>query len=154
MHSNPVPIVAECGVFLIPFFLAGDELQAIPLSAVIGAIVGSLMGWAIYVANQRFVDKRALALLVCTLLLVSSAGLFTGGAHNIEVETTSTRTVWTLHGDFWSIDRLPMTVFKPFGYNDSRTVLEICTYWSWLALGVLLHIRKYRSDGSGLFSIR
>ena len=128
---------------MIPFFLSGDDLKVIPLSAVVGAVVGSIMAWAIYVANQRFTDKRALAAFVASLLLVLSAGLFTGGAHNLETETTSTRTVWKLHGDFWSIDRLPMTVFKPFGYNDSRTVLEMCTYWSWLILGVVLHVRKY-----------
>ena len=81
---------------------------------------------------------------VAALLLVLSAGLFTGGAHNLEVELKTSRTVWTLEGDFWSIDRLPMTVLKPFGYNDSRTVLEICVYWSWLALGVVLHVLKYR----------
>lgn len=110
----------------------------------VGSVVGSLMGWGIYIANRRFQDKRALAAFVAALLLVLSAGLFTGGAHNLEVELKTTRTVWKLEGDFWSIDRLPMTVLKPFGYNDSRTVLEICTYWSWLALGVVLHVRKYR----------
>ena len=102
------------------------------------------MGWAIYIANQRFTDRRALAAFVAALLLVLSAGLFTGGMHNLEVEIQSTRTVWTLHGAFWSIDRLPMTVLKPFGYNDSRTVLEMCTYWSWVLLGCLLHYRKYK----------
>lgn len=135
--------VAECGVFLIPFFLSGDELGSIPLSALVGAVVGSLMGWAIYVCNKRFKDKRALAAFVAALLLVLSAGLFTGGAHNLEQELKSTRTVWELKGDFWSIDRLPMTVLKPFGYNDSRTALEMVTYWSWLVLGVVLHMRKY-----------
>jgi high-affinity iron transporter len=136
--------VAECGVFLIPFFLSGEDLQAIPLSAVVGSAVGCLMGWAIYVANRRLRDTRLLAFFIALLLLVLSAGLWTGGAHNLELQWYTTRTLWSLKGDFWSIDRLPMTVLKPFGYNDSRTIMETCTYWSWLGLGVFLHVRKYK----------
>ena len=30
----------ECGVFLIPFFLTGDEIASIPLSAILGCVVG------------------------------------------------------------------------------------------------------------------
>jgi hypothetical protein len=72
-----------------------------------------------------------------------SAGLFTGGCHKIEVEVGSTRTVWTIGEQFWDVERLPMTILKPFGYNDSRTVLEICCYWLWLAFSAVLHFRKY-----------
>ena len=32
----------ECGVFLIPFFLTGEDIGAIPLSAVIGCVVGGV----------------------------------------------------------------------------------------------------------------
>jgi high-affinity iron transporter len=135
--------VAECGVFLIPFFLAGD-LLAIPLSAVIGALVGTAAGFGIYFANKRLKNKKGLAIFAVLLLCFLSAGLLTGGCHNLEVEFGSTPTVWALQPDFWSIDRLPMTLLKPFGYNDSRTVLEIVCYWSWLALSALLHYRKYR----------
>jgi high-affinity iron transporter len=135
--------VAECGVFLIPFFLAGD-LRAIPLSAVIGAAVGTAAGFGIYFANKRLKNKKGLAIFAVLLLCLLSSGLLTGGCHNLEVVFGATPTVWTLQGDFWSIDRLPMTLLKPFGYNDSRTVLEIVVYWSWLGLSALLHYRKYR----------
>lgn len=135
--------VAECGVFLIPFFLAGD-LRAIPLSAVIGAVVGAAAGFGIYFANKRLKNKKGLAIFAVLLLCFLSSGLLTGGCHNLEVEFGSTPTVWALQPDFWSIDRLPMTLLKPFGYNDSRTVLEIVCYWSWLGFSALLHYRKYR----------
>jgi high-affinity iron transporter len=136
--------VAECGVFLIPFFLSGDGLKAIPLSAVIGSVIGLLVGLGIYIANQRLRDKRRLAIFAVLLLVFLSAGLFTNGCHKLEMEINSTKTVWSLDGDIWDVNRLPMTVIKPFGYNDSRTVLEIVCFWSWLVLSGLLHYRKYR----------
>lgn len=136
--------VSECGVFLIPYFLSGDGLDAVPLSAVVGAIVGSWMGVSIYYANKTLKDKVVLTVFVALLLMFLSAGLFTGGCHNLEVELGSTKEVWRIHANFWDVHRLPMTVLKPFGYNNSRTVLEISCYWGWLALGAALHYRKFR----------
>uniref|UniRef100_A0A6U3AQK7 Iron permease FTR1 n=1 Tax=Entomoneis paludosa TaxID=265537 RepID=A0A6U3AQK7_9STRA len=137
--------VAECGVFLIPFFLSGENLKSIPLSAVIGSVVGLAIGLGIYFANQTLKhNKLWLAIFAVLLLVFLSAGLLTGGVHNLEVELGSTKTIWELEGSFWDVNRLPMTVLKPFGYNDSRTVLEICTYWSWLCLSAFLHYRKYK----------
>jgi high-affinity iron transporter len=135
--------VAECGVFLIPFFLSGD-LSAIPVSAVIGSAVGLAAGFGVYFANRRFKNKKGLAIFAVLLLSFLSAGLFTGGAHNLEVEFGTTPTVWTLRPEFWSVNRLPMTLLKPFGYNDSRTLLEILCFWLWLGLTAMLHYRKYR----------
>lgn len=136
--------VAECGVFLIPFFLSGENLEAIPLSAVVGSMLGLAIGLLIYYANQKLNDKRGLAVFAVLLLLFLSAGLFTGGCHKLEVEVGATKQVWAIQGKFWSVNRLPMTIFKPFGYNNTRTVLEICCYWLWLIMGVGLHYRKYR----------
>jgi len=135
--------VAECGVFLIPFFLSGEDLEAIPLSALIGAVVGMALGVGIYYANKRFTNKLGLTVFAVLLLVVLSAGLFTGGCHNLEGEIGTTRQVWQIDGDFWSVDRLPMTILKPFGYDDTRTVLQIVCFWSWLAFAALLHFRKY-----------
>jgi hypothetical protein len=141
--------VAECGVFLIPFFLSGDGIIAIPLSAVIGFVVGLFFGVGIYVANKRLQNKTRLAVFAVLLLVFLSAGLFSGGCHVLEVVLGETPTVWKLHGDVWNVNRLPMTVFKPFGYNDSRTVLEMICFWGWLALSGLLHYRKYRISPKG-----
>mmetsp|Transcript_51965 Transcript_51965/g.77623 ORF Transcript_51965/g.77623 Transcript_51965/m.77623 type:complete len:354 (-) Transcript_51965:242-1303(-) len=138
--------VAECGVFLIPFFLTGEGVKAVPLSAVIGSFVGLALGVAIYFANKTLKDKRMLAFFMGSLLLLMSTGLFSGGCHNLEKVFGMTKVVWTLEGDFWSVDRLPMTVFKPFGYSDYRTVLQIATFWGWLFLGLLLHYRKWRQS--------
>lgn len=136
--------VAECGVFLIPSFLSGENLGVIPLSALVGSFVGAFLGVGLYVANARFKNKTGLTVFAVLLLVFLSAGLFTNGCHKLEMEIGSTKTVWELQGDFWSVDRLPMTIFKPFGYNDSRTVLEIVCFWGCLLLSAALHYRKYR----------
>jgi hypothetical protein len=119
-------------------------LISIPLSAVIGSAVGLLCGLGIYIVNRRLKKKFRLCIFVVLLLVVLSAGLFTGGCYKVGNEIWDLKKVWTIEGDFWSVNRLPMTVFKPFGYNDSRTVLEIVCFWSWLALSALLHCRKCR----------
>jgi high-affinity iron transporter len=136
--------VAECGVFLIPFFLTGEGVKAIPLSAVVGSAVGFLCGMGIYWANRRFTNKIGLTIFAVLLLVFLSTGLFSGGCHKMEIELGETMTVWQIHGDFWSVQRLPMTIFKPFGYTDKRTLLEILCFWLWLAMSILLHYRKYR----------
>ena len=136
--------VAECGVFLLPFFLRGEGAKAIPLSAVVGSIIGALLGAAIYYANKSMKDKRILAIFMASLLVFMSTGLFTGGCHNFEEVFGSTPVVWRIAGDFWSINRLPMTILKPFGYSDSRTVLQIVCFWSWLLLSSVLHYRGHR----------
>ena len=135
--------VAECGAFLLPFFLTGENIKAIPLSAVTGTVVGLLFGAGIHYANRKLKSKLSLAIFTTLLLLFLSTGLFSGGCHNIEYATRSTTQVWSLDGDFWSVNRLPMTIFKPFGFSDTRTVLQIVCFWSWLALGIALHVRKY-----------
>jgi len=136
--------VAECGVFLIPIFLSGDHASAIPLSAVAGAFIGLALGLGIYYANNHVKERKALAVFVVLLLTVFSAGLFVGGVHGIESELGSTTQVWKIQGDFWNAEQLPMTLLTPFGYDDSRTVLEICCYWGWLSLAAALHYRKYK----------
>jgi high-affinity iron transporter len=136
--------VGECGVFLIPFFLNGEQALAIPLSGLIGSVVGGLAGWGIYYANGRLKNKLYLAIFSAGLLHLLSTGLFTSGCHKFEMVFGSTTVVWRLEGDFWSVDRLPMTIVKPFGYSDTRTVLEMACFWSWLIFGCLLHYRKWR----------
>jgi high-affinity iron transporter len=136
--------VAEIGAFLLPSFLSNTDLHQLPLSAIVGAFVGTLVGIGIFVANQRFKNRLHLCIFVVLLLVVLSAGLYTGGSHKLEIVLGSTKTVWTLHDDVWSVDRLPMTIIKPFGYNDSRTVLEIVSFWSWLLFSAILHYRKYK----------
>jgi high-affinity iron transporter len=138
--------VAECGVFLLPFFLTGQGIKAIPLSAIVGTVIGLLCGLGIYYANRKLQSKLWLAVFTSLVLLFLSTGLFSGGCHNIEKATSTSKQVWEIQGDFWSTDRLPMTIVKPFGWSDSRTVLQIVTFWTWLALGVALHYRKYRQS--------
>ena len=146
-HILPFSIwreVAEVGIFLIPFFLSGDNLSSIPLSAVIGCAVGLFCGAGIYIANRRFKKKIHLCIFAVLLLVFLSAGLFTGGCYKIGNEIGDLKIVWSIEDDFWNVNRLPMTIFKPFGYNDSRTVLELVCYWAWLIFSTLLHYRKYR----------
>jgi hypothetical protein len=137
--------VAECGVFLIPFFLTGNGTAAIPLSTVIGGFIGICGGCILYAANRYYRRNRAgLCVVTTSLIALFSAGLFSAACHIFEEQFGSTRQVWRISGGFWDADALPMTLLTPFGYNDSRTVLEICSYWLWLGLAGLLHYRLYR----------
>lgn len=136
--------VAECGVFLIPFFLTGDDVMSIPLSAVVGVVVGGLICIGIYYANQRMKNTSWLVLFTVSLLVLLSTGLFSGGSHKLEMAYGYTRIAWSLEGNFWDSDRLPMTVLKPFGYSDTRTVLQIVSFWTWLLFSMALHYRKWR----------
>lgn len=136
--------VAECGVFLIPFFLTGEGIKAIPLSAVVGCVVGGLVCVGIYQANKRMKSTIGLTIFTVGLLVLLSTGLFSGGCYKFEMAFGYTPVVWELNGDFWSVDKLPMTIFKPFGYSDMRTVLQMVTFWAWLFFSLFLHWRKYK----------
>ncbi|GKY93165.1 hypothetical protein MPSEU_000284500 [Mayamaea pseudoterrestris] len=139
--------VAECGVFLIPSFLTGDDLAAIPLSAFIGIIIGGGLGYGIYYTNQKLQQNKKLGFSLFVIVLVSflSAGLLTDGVHNVEEETTPTKQVWAIPmPSFWDDHKIPMTFLEPFGYSSSRTVLQIVVFWSWLAMLALLHYLKYK----------
>lgn len=135
--------VFEIGAFLLPSFLANSNLQKLPLSALVGALVGLFCGVGIYVANRRLTNRRHLCIFVVLLLVFLAAGLFTGGAHKLERVLGSTKVVWTLTDDIWDDNRLPMTILKPFGYSDTRTLLGIISYWAWLTVSAALHSRKF-----------
>ena len=136
--------VAECGVFLIPYFLTGTGVLSIPLSAVIGIVVGAIVCLGIYYANHKLKSTLGLTIFTVTLLMLLSTGLFSGGCHKFEMAYGFTPIIYQLEGDFWDVERLPMTIFKPFGYSDTRTVLQCVCYWVWLAFGLVLHYRKWR----------
>jgi high-affinity iron transporter len=136
--------VAECGVFLIPFFLTGEGIISIPLSALVGSVVGGSICLLIYYANKHFRNTVGLTAFTVSLFLLLSTGLFAGGCNKFEMVFGSTTVIWEISGDFWSVDRLPMTVFKPFGYSDTRTVLQIVAFWGWLSFGLVLHYLKYK----------
>ena len=136
--------VAECGVFLIPFFLNGEETKAVPLSALIGIVVGALLGAGIYQANKRLKSTVLLTVFTVALLVLLSTGLFTGGVHEFEEAFGETQEVWEAEGGFWSSGSLPMAVFTPFGYSDERTVATILAFWGWLLFSLVLHYFKYK----------
>lgn len=178
--------VAECGAFLLPFFLTGEGAKAIPLSGLIGIAVGGLMGVLIYFANKQLKNKAWLAAFMATLLLFLSVGLFVGGCHEFEEIYGETEKVYNIgyvnrylaesddvihasddvvHASddvvehdsddvvpvekvlsIWSEKKLPFALLKPFGYSAGRTQLQIACFWSWLTLGVSLHIWKYISS--------
>ena len=46
----------------------------------------------------------------------------------------------------WSEKRLPMAIFKPFGYSAGPTVLMTTCFWLWLLFGIALHAWKYISS--------
>lgn len=137
--------VAETGVFLLPFFF--DSALAIPLSAVCGTVLSLILGMGIYYGNKKQKNMKWLAVTCAAVTGQLSVGLFSGGCHLLEKASgRPTKTVWTLEGKFWSTDRLPMTIIKPFGYSSSRTILQIVTFWSFLTLLLVLHYLKWRAS--------
>jgi len=131
--------VAECGAFLLPSFLQGDNLKAIPLSAFVGIVVGVGLGALIYWANRAIKQRLPLAIFITLLLIFLSAGLFVGGCHEFEEVWGETHDVWEIESPNASSSQLPMALLKPFGYSSSRTVMQIACFWSWLALAGILH---------------
>ena len=139
--------VAECGVFLIPFFL-GTGAKAIPISAITGIGISLILGIGIYIANTKMNNKFWLAFVMSGLTLFLSTGLFVGGCHEFEEVWGETRDVWVIENPAWSSSKLPMVLLKPFGYSSSRTVLQICCFWLWLAFGLLCHgIKAHKTKG-------
>lgn len=139
--------VAECGVFLIPFFL-GTGAKAIPLSALVGICVALVLGIGMYIANHRMKSKVMLAFFMSGLTLFLAVGLFVGGCHEFEEAFGETRQVWAIQNPNMSSSSFPMVIFKPFGYSSTRTVLQICTFWCFLALGLGYHYLKWSATKS------
>jgi high-affinity iron transporter len=135
--------VAECGVFLIPFFL-GSGAKAIPVSALAGVAVALVLGFGIFTANNRLKSKVSLAFFMSALTLFLATGLFVGGCHEFEEVWGETSEVWAIENPNMSAKELPMAIFKPFGYSSSRTVLQLCTFWLFLSVGLAFHTLKYR----------
>jgi high-affinity iron transporter len=134
--------VAECGVFLIPFFL-GTGAEAIPISALLGVVVALVLGFLMWIANRKMKSKVWLATFMSGLTLFLAVGLFVGGCHEFEEVYGETKKVWTIDNPNMSHKQFPMVIFKPFGYSSSRTVLQITTFWCFLALGLGFHYLKY-----------
>lgn len=137
--------VAECGVFLIPFFLGGPK-KAIPLSALAGIGISMVLGGLIYIANQKLTNKIWLAMFMSLVTGFLSIGLFVGGCHEFEEVWGETQKVWVIDDPTYSHKAFPFVLVKPFGYSASRTVLQIACFWSWTFLFFLLHGLKWRAS--------
>jgi len=133
--------MAECGVFLIPYIIAGDAIQ-IPVSGVVGTVIGLILGFLIYLRSKTLGSKNWMAFFCAFVTGLLSVGLFVGGCHEFEEVFGETRKVYQHKGAFWSHKKFPMVFFKPFGYSSSRTVLQICTFWLWTGMTVMLHLIK------------
>jgi len=93
-------------------------------------------------------SKFWLAFVMSALTLMLSVGLFVGGCHEFEEAWGETQKVWVIENPNMSHKQLPMVLLKPFGYSSSRTVLQICCFWFWLAFGLLCHgIKMHKTKG-------
>jgi len=135
--------VAECGVFLLPYFFSGSAI-AIPVSFLVGLAIGVAMGLIIYYANRRLKKKFWLCFSMAFIFGLFSVGLFVSGCSKMETVFGSTPVIWQLQDPFWNAYKFPMTLLKPFGYSSTRTVLQCAAFWSWTLLMLLLHYRKYK----------
>eukprot|EP00586_Coscinodiscus_wailesii_P005034 CAMPEP_0172486136 /NCGR_PEP_ID=MMETSP1066-20121228/14564_1 /TAXON_ID=671091 /ORGANISM="Coscinodiscus wailesii, Strain CCMP2513" /LENGTH=348 /DNA_ID=CAMNT_0013251893 /DNA_START=262 /DNA_END=1308 /DNA_ORIENTATION=+ len=136
--------IAECGVFLIPYFLGGNP-TLIPLSALLGTAIAIVVGGLIYFANHKLENKVWLAVFMALVTGFLSIGLFVGGCHEFEEVWGETPKVWKIQDPNLSHKKLPMVILKPFGYSASRTILQMACFWSWTFLFVSLHGLKYRA---------
>lgn len=137
--------IAECGVFLIPYFLGGNP-RSIPLSALLGIAIAIVLGGLIYFANHKLTNKVWLAAFMSLVTGFLSIGLFVGGCHEFEEVWGETPKVWKISDPAFSHKAFPMVILKPFGYSASRTVLQIACFWSWSFLLALCHGLKYRAS--------
>ena len=62
--------------------------------------------------------------------------------YNFDEEGSEENPVYTV----WSEKRLPMAIFKPFGYSACPTQLMTACFWLWLVLGFFLHAWTYMSS--------
>jgi len=136
--------VAEIGAFLIPFFLNDEGAEAIPLSGIVGLLIGLFCGALIYGISMVLKDKWRLCIFLVIITGWLSMGLFTGGCHEIEEVTGETPYAWKIEGDFWSKKKFPMALVKPFGYTNSPTILWLVCLPVWAIIVVALHIIKYQ----------
>ena len=136
--------VAECGVFLIPFFL-GTGAKAIPISAVVGIAISLCLGVGIYIANHRLKDRSWLAVFMAGLTLFLSVGMFVGGCDEFQEVFGDTKTVYSIERQGWSDSSFPMVILVPFGYSSHRTVLQFLAFWLFLVFGLGLHFLKWRN---------
>jgi len=134
---------AECGVFLIPFFL-GTGAKAIPLSAIVGIAISGVLGTLIYIGNNRMKNKGWLVFVMSSLTLFLSVGMFVGSCSEFEQLWGQTPYVWYIHNPAVNDMRFPFVLLVPFGWSSDRTVLQICSFWIWLFLGCLFHLIKWR----------
>ena len=137
--------VAECGVFLIPYML-GDSARSIPVSALIGTVVGLAGGYGTYWASANMSDPFNIAFFLVNLTGWLSVGLFMGGMHEFEEVWGMTPYIWKIGGRFWSHKEFPMVMFKPFGYTHKRTVLQFVTFWIWIGLSFGYHYFKWNQS--------
>ena len=142
--------MAEVGIFLIPYFLQGSQggkAVAVPLSACAGIAIALVLGALLYLASKF--TRRTVVLAVSMVLVTGwlSIGLFVGGCHEFEEVWGESAEVFVMPGDensgFWSHKRMPMALFKPFGYSHHPTQLQIGTFWGWAAMLALTHYLKY-----------
>lgn len=134
--------VAECGVFLIPYML-GESARSIPVSAVIGTVVGFAGGFGTYWASQNMKNTFNLAFFLSNVMGWLAVGLFVGGMHYFELVLGKTPTVWYIDGEFWAHNRFPMVMLKVFGYTHKRTVLQMVCFWFWICLSFGYHYYKF-----------
>ncbi len=140
--------IAEATVFLVPFFLSpgGDTLNSIPLSIFVGLLIGVVLGAAIYIANLRFKDLKALAIFMSLLTGLLAVGLFTYGCHEFEEIAKWEIIVYEIHGEFWSHKKFPFVIAKIFGYSDHPSLIQVLAWCLGMALLTFTHFRLYKKN--------
>lgn len=134
--------IGEIGIFLIPFFLDGDQ-KSIWVSGLIGIGIALIVGICLELAETRM-KPHTLAIFCSLLTAWLAAGLFTGGLHEFEEVYGETDQVFEISGKFFNHGRLPMATFKPFGYSHHPTELQISSFWCFAVTLAAIHYWQFR----------
>ena len=103
--------------------------------------------------NTYTAQKAALAATMAVITGWLACGLFTGGMHEFEEVLGETPDVFWMPGckssssptcTFWHHKKFPCALIKPFGYSHSPTVLQMASFWSFVAVLILAHALKWR----------
>jgi len=125
--------MAEIGVFLLPYFLKGDDLYAqVPISAIVGIVVATLLGGLIYRGNQKTESKHWLAFWMALVMGALAVGLFSSGVGYCEKvgEWHSAEAFRFPDDKFWSTTGVGGGFFYVFGYHQHPSVLRTIAWWS------------------------
>eukprot|EP00978_Attheya_sp_CCMP212_P020123 scaffold57229_cov55-Attheya_sp.AAC.1 len=117
--------------FFLMLFYCGVSAAAIPVSAIVGIVVGAVVDLMVYWANNK-VDQKEVAIVLGMIFIavVSSGILFASGCNYIN--------------NVWGFDQ----------ESNSRATVMSVAFFVWFLTGALIHVWLYRVTRESLEEIQ